>query len=119
MKNRWWLPLLVISVSIFGMAYAQLSNPPFADEESGVQRIQFIDSGQTLYNMRWQTKQVARGGRMFVEYKLTGDNNQQGAKRIDWTETSSMELSPEGLRTINWTKKSTGAKRMTWQLDYD
>ena len=30
-----------------------------------------------------------------------------------------MELSADGLRTINWTKKSTGAERMTWQLDYD
>ncbi len=119
MKTRWWLLAVAVSVSMLGMAYAQLSTPPFAEQETGVQRIQYIESGKTLYNVRWTCKRVARGGRTFLEYQLTGDNNLQGAARIDWTEQALMEWTAEGVRTINWAKKSTGAERMSWQLDYD
>jgi hypothetical protein len=97
---------------------AQLGVPEIMDKESGIQKIQFIETGETVYNVRW-TSAKADGAKNIYRIQSVGDNNKQGKERIDWTEESVMELTPAGLRSQSWTKTSTGAEQMKWSLKYN
>jgi len=83
--------------------------------ESGVQKTRYIGKDATLYNYSWDMKK--EGSR--INYSAKGDNGKQGAKRIEWTEKSVMEIVPGDVRTLSWVKESSGAEQQTWKLEYD
>jgi len=102
-----------------GLGYAQLSKPEIADQESGLQVMSLQKNDGVLYNMRWTMKRVVSGGQTFLIHKMKGDNNQQGAGRIEWDEKSTYEESAGMIRTKQWKKRSTGAEQMDWEINYD
>jgi len=114
-----WLMLAALWMALIGMAHAQFGTPPVAERESGVQQIQFIKTGEVLYNIRWTATKFEKNGKTFVKFEARGDNAKHGSERIEWTEEALWELTPDGIRSIFWEKKSTGAERMRWRLDYD
>lgn len=108
------LALVVLCVPF--AASAQTLGPiQIAPKESGIERTRFIGKDATLYNYSWEIDN--QGGRIL--YAAKGDNNKQGAKRIEWTENVVMELVPGGLRTLSWAKDSSGAEQQSWKLEYD
>lgn len=119
MKRNVGLGLVIGLLVVVGLAAAQLKPPKFADHEKGFQQIQYLESSEVLYNIRWDVNKVTRNGQTYYEYKGVGDNNRQGVERIDWTEESLMAQTPAGLQTQYWRKKSTGAEQMTWDLQFD
>ncbi|MBI5526692.1 MAG: hypothetical protein HY897_10200 [Deltaproteobacteria bacterium] len=86
-----------------------------APRESGVQFIRYADGQAILYNYRWE---LAREGRR-VTVNGKGDNNKAGAERVEWVETSEMEMAGGGLRTRVWIKESSGAEKESWRIEYD
>lgn len=115
---------LVVAAMIAGLipvavAGAQVSPPDTAEMESGVTRTIFIDSGETVYNMSWSRKRFEKDGKTYLAFQLKGDNNTQGAERVEWKEDSLLELTPAGPRTVYWKKDSSGAEDEHWKLEYD
>jgi hypothetical protein len=117
----------VLSVLLFlafffvftGSARAQLAKPQVADNESGVDQVLLQKNDAVLYVTRWSYTRVNEGGKSFLIWKAKGDNDKQGAERIDWTEDGKVEETADGLRTASWKKRSTGAEQMDWELRYD
>lgn len=110
---------VVLILFASSVAFGQLHKPEFADKESGVEQIMYIESGKVLYNYRWTAVKTQSGGKILVTITGQGDNNVQGDQRIEWTEKSVMEVLDNGLRTISWDKKSTGAEQETWKTTYN
>lgn len=108
---------LILATSSVG--FAQLSKPQIADQESGFQVMYLQKNDGVLYNMRWTMKRVVSGEQSFLIYKMKGDNNLQGAARIEWDEKSTYEELPGMIRTKQWKKRSTGAEQMDWEINYD
>ncbi|MCZ7583518.1 MAG: hypothetical protein M5R36_09390 [Deltaproteobacteria bacterium] len=90
-----------------------------AEHESAVTAIKYIDTGETLYNFRWEATRTNDGGKTVVTVKGNGDNAKQGAERITWTEEGQFEIGADGLRSRYWKKDSAGAEKMHWKLEYD
>ena len=86
-----------------------------AKVEGGVQKIHYVKKDKTIYNYSWKLK---RDGKR-VAFSAKGDNNKVGAKRIEWVENSVMELSGNSLRTLSWSKDSSGNEQESWKLTYD
>jgi hypothetical protein len=105
---------LAILVTLF-TAVPGSADTDIAPRESGVQRVRFTSGQKTLYNYRWE---LARDGR-FVAFTGRGDNDKSGAARVEWVETARMELTADGLRTLAWTKDSSGAEQESWRIEYD
>jgi hypothetical protein len=104
---------------IASIASAQFAKPEIAEKESGVQKIQYIESGNVLYNYRWSSYRFEENGKKLVKVEASGDNTFTGDTRIEWTEETLMELTSDGLRTLYWKKKSTGAETERWSIVYD
>jgi len=113
-----WL-LLAASVAFAGGSWAQMNAIEIAAKETGVQKVQYIDGGQTVYVMRWTLERVRREGKEIIVYKLHGDNAKEGAARIEWDEESLIDITSAGLRTRLWKKRSTGAEQMDWKLVFN
>ena len=111
--------ILAAILAISGTAAAQLASPDIAEHETGYSKIQYIDSGKLLYNFHWTSTKFQKDGKTFVRIDAKGDNDLTGAKRIDWTEETLLEIAGPTVRSVYWKKKSTGAEHMTWSLDYD
>lgn len=115
--------VLLVAILLFIFAIIAWSQPvdlEIAERESGVQKIEFAESGKTLYNFRWSVEKFTQDNKTFIKFKGYGDNNTNVPKeRIEWTEESLAELTPSGIRSIYWKKKSTGAEQMSWLLEYD
>lgn len=118
-RTTWILiPLMVLSGAQHASADV-LQAPAFARQESAVQSIQYLKSGEILYNFRWDLELSENGGQRFVNYKGYGDNTLKGENRVDWTEEARYLLSKTGLQTIFWKKDSSGAEKESWKLSYD
>ncbi|MCC6159074.1 MAG: DUF3108 domain-containing protein [Deltaproteobacteria bacterium] len=117
----WWAAAMCVVLLGTGAAFAgdPIAVPQIADSESGTQRIEFIGSGELLYNMSWTMTRADEGGRKSWRYHLDGDNGKTGAARITWVEDAVYDLLPEGLRTRWWKKVSSGAEQETWELRFD
>jgi len=114
------LLLAAIWLSIFAFtSFGQLAIPEIAEHESGIQKIQLAESEKTLYNFQWHAEKFTKDNKTFIKFEGRGDNATEGKGRIDWTEESLIEVTPSGVRSIYWKKKSTGAEQMTWLLQYD
>lgn len=113
-----FLAVLVVGLAA-GTASAQLAKPVVAAHESGLYKVQLITDGKTLYNMRWEYNRVSEGGKTYLVYSLKGDNDTQGAERIDWDEETKLEETPQGFVAVHWKKSSRGAEQMDWLLEYD
>lgn len=108
------------ALAIVCTSFAEFEAPEIADFESGVQKIMFAESNKTLYNFRWTMEKFTKDGKTFVKFKGYGDNDKTiSSERIEWTEESLAELTPNGVRSVYWRKRSTGAEQMTWSLEYD
>ncbi|RJO66823.1 MAG: hypothetical protein C4523_11315 [Myxococcales bacterium] len=94
---------------------AGLNEAEIAPRESGVQLVRYADEQRPLYNYRWEL--VREGNRVTVTGR--GDNDKKGPERVEWAETSMMEIAPGGLRTLVWTKESSGAEQESWRMKYD
>ncbi len=110
---------VIVAVSLAGLATPALAEGigpiDVRARETGVQKTRFIGKDATLYNYSWE---MDRDGARVV-YSAKGDNGKQGAKRIEWTEKSVMEIVPGDVRTLSWVKESSGAEQQTWRLEYD
>ena len=114
--NRIACLVSVLAVALPAAALAAELGPiEIAPQESGVQMTRFEKKTEALYNYSWNVKRD--GGK--VVFSAKGDNNKSGAKRIEWTENSVMELNGSSLRTLSWSKDSTGAEQESWKLTYD
>lgn len=114
--------ILIPLMALFGSVYASsdiLKPPTLAEKESGIQAIQYLKSGETLYNFSWDLSVSEKGGQRFVNYRGHGDNTLKGSKRIDWVEEARYLLTKTGLETIFWKKNSSGAEEESWKLSYD
>jgi hypothetical protein len=110
--------VLVIALALLSPAIltaAELGPVEIAPEESGVQRTRFEKGQDTIYNYKWTLKRD--GSRVTVTAR--GDNNKSGAKRVEWAENSVLEWTGRGVRTISWSKDSSGAEQESWKLAYD
>lgn len=87
--------------------------------ESGVQQIRYADSEETLYNYNWELIRKDAENGTIITIHGRGDNNRKGEDRIEWTEESELELTKNGLRTLFWRKRSSGAEQETWLIRYD
>lgn len=109
-----------LALTIACTAFAQFDMPEIAEHESGTQKIMFIESEKILYNFRWTMEKFAKDNKTFIRFKGYGDNDKKAAaERIEWTEESLAELTANGIRSVYWEKKSTGAEQMSWLLEYD
>ncbi|MBZ0272297.1 hypothetical protein K8I61_09675 [bacterium] len=96
-----------------------LANVGLAGTETGVHEIRYVESDELLYNFRWTAEPATVDGTPHIKYTAAGDNAKDGEARIEWAEESLMQLTPRGIRTVYWTKKSTGDEQMDWKLRYD
>jgi len=92
-----------------------VSEMDIAQRETGIQRVRYENETKTLYNYRWE---LTREGRI-VTVTGKGDNDKKGPERVEWVETSKMELTPNGLQTLVWTKESSGAEQESWRMEYN
>ncbi len=120
MKSLFTAVLMMIMLIAFALpAAAQLKPADIAEKESATQKLSWEKDGQLLYVMRWTLEKYEKDGKVFVKYKMKGENTKQGAERVEWDESSLMVFRPEGLRTLWWKKDSRGAEKMHWSLSYD
>ncbi len=120
MKKGAIAALTIIFILAFtGQGIAQLSAPIFADKESADEKIMFIKSGAIVYNYKWTAVKENKNGKTIVTITGYGDNNLQGPERIEWKETSVMQILDNGLRTLSWKKDSSGAEQESWTLKYN
>lgn len=110
-------PVLFLAVMLVPLclAFGGLDITDIAIRETGVQRVRYENERKTLYNYRWEL--VREGNRVTVTGH--GDNDKKGSQRIEWVETSKMELTPNGLQTQVWTKESSGAEQESWRMEYN
>ena len=116
--------MLVLALAVAGLALpraasAQFATPQIGDKESGVQKIQFIESGKPLSNMKWTITKTTVNGKPAFKKELTGEWFKDGSGPITWKEESIFEMDGGTVRTISWHKQSAGAEKETFQLDYD
>ncbi|MDP8222256.1 MAG: hypothetical protein P9L99_02765 [Candidatus Lernaella stagnicola] len=110
------LCLVLLSSAV---AWAQLAPSVVADREVGLYKVQTLDGEKTLYNMHWVYERHTENGGSHLLFTMKGDNDTQGAGRIEWDEEAKMAETATGLRTLYWKKTSRGAEQMDWHLDYD
>ena len=111
--------VIVLTLFCANVAAAQLATPEFAEKETAVEKVVFIDSGKVVYNYGWTSVKEVKNGKIILTVVGKGDNNVQGEERIEWKETSVIEIYDGGLRTLSWTKDSNGAEQESWVMKYD